>query len=372
MQALQKAKSGLYLHIPFCRSKCHYCDFYSISSLAPLQKFLEGLKKEIFLQKDTSFQTFDTVYIGGGTPSFLKEEHIELILKAIFERFQIEDRAEITIEANPCDIDISKAKFLKEIGINRITLGIQSLRDDILKFLGRSHSAAQALKAYENLRKAGFENIGIDMIYGIPGQSIKEWLNDLKQITLLNPEHISCYELTFEKKTYLWKLLSLGKIVPMSEDKKADFFMQTSAFLESKGYIHYEISNFAKSNLYVSKHNLKYWMHIPYLGLGPSAHSFDGKKRWWNFASIKRYYEKLKSAALPIEGTEQLSEEQLRIEKIFLGLRTCYGVEISLCSIKQDVISFLEKEGLIRTTEKRIIPTKKGFLLADQLANYLI
>ncbi len=369
---MQLQKPGLYIHIPFCRSKCSYCDFYSIPSLAPLQKFLDGLKKEMLLQKDIFSQPFDTVYIGGGTPTFLKEEYIELILREIFEKFHIEDGAEITIEANPCDININKAKFLKEIGINRVVLGIQSLMDEILKFLGRCHLADQALRAYEVLRKVGFENIGVDMIYAVPGQSLGEWLNDLKRIVSLSPEHISCYELTFEKRTRLWNLYCSGKIASMDEDKKACFFMQTSNFLENYGYIHYEVSNFARSELYISTHNLKYWMYVPYLGIGPSAHSFDGKKRWWNFASIKKYCEMLKKGFPPVEETEQLSEEQICMEKLFLGLRTCYGTELSLCKVSKDMLNLLEREGLIRITEKRVIPTKKGFSLADQLASFLV
>ncbi len=369
---MQMQKPGLYIHIPFCRSKCYYCNFYSISSLTLLPRFLEGLKKEISFQKNVFSQSFDTIYIGGGTPTLLKEKDMELIFAEIFKRLKIQNGAEITVESNPCDIDIGKAKFLKDLGVNRIVLGIQSLKDKFLKFLGRRHSPTQALRAYEILRKSGFENIGIDMIYGIPGQSLTEWFEDLKEIIRLDPEHISCYELTFEKKTRLWNLFCSGKIMPVDEDKKADFFMQTSAFMESKGYVHYEISNFAKTEYYVSKHNLKYWMQIPYLGLGPSAHSFDGRRRWWNLSSLKKYYEKLNSGLLPIEEVEELSEEQIRIERLFLGLRTCYGVEVSVCKVSKDMLDLLEKEGLIRISKERIIPTKKGFSLADQLASYLV
>ena len=363
---------GLYIHIPFCRSKCPYCDFYSIASLSFVPKFMDAIKKEIIYYKN-SFEAFDTIYIGGGTPTVLSERQIEDLIKWIYKHMKIMPECEITVEANPTDIDIDKAKALRSMGINRISLGVQSFDDDILKFLGRRHKSEDAIRAFDLLRSAGFDNISIDLIYGIPGQKIDHWFNTLKKAIALLPEHISCYQLTFEKKTPFWKRLQKGEITPLDEEAEKRFFIETSSYLESNGYIHYEISNFAKEKRYFSQHNQKYWLHIPYLGLGPSAHSFDGKRRWWNWASIRKYCNALENGILPIEDIEELTDEQIRIEKVFLGLRTCYGIEKEIIGhVSEDVLSMLERNELLHIEDKRIIPTKKGFSVADQLTVYLI
>ena len=369
-------KPGLYIHIPFCKKKCHYCGFFSIGRCLPslIDAFVDALKKESLFYKDSFPQPFDTIYIGGGSPTVLENRRLEEIFSHIYRFMKIEDDPEITIEANPCDINMDKARFLRSIGVNRVSLGIQSLKDEILSFLGRMHTKEIALKAYDALRKTGFENIGIDMIYAIPNQTLSDWIEDLKEIVSLEPAHISCYELTFEKKTFFWKMLKEGKIKQLDEEKKSKFFFETSSFLENSGYIHYEISNFAKNEGYISKHNFKYWIYIPYLGLGPSAHSFDGKKRrWWNLSSVRKYCNLINKGILPREEIEELSDEKIRIEKIFLGLRTRYGIEKELLfNISDETISFLVKEGLIKIKGERIIPTKKGFSLADQLSVYLV
>lgn len=363
---------GLYIHIPFCRSKCPYCDFYSIASLSPVPHFMNAIKKEIISYKDR-FSLFDTIYIGGGTPTVLSEGQLEDLIKWIYKYMRIAPECEITIEANPCDINIDKARALRSMGINRISLGIQSFDDDILKFLGRRHRSKDAIRAFDLLRSAGFDSISIDLIYGIPGQKIEQWFNTLKKALFLFPEHISCYQLTFEKRTPFWRRLQKGEITPIDEETEKRFFIDTSDYLESNGYIHYEISNFAKGEKYFSQHNQKYWLHIPYLGLGPSAHSFDGKRRWWNYASIKKYCNALQNGILPIEDMEELSEEQIRMEKILLGLRTCHGIEKEIIGhISEDVLSMLERNKLLHVKDNRIIPTKKGFSVADQLTAYLI
>ena len=367
-------KAGLYIHIPFCRSKCPYCDFYSIASLSLAPLFMDALKKEIAYYKDHfGFKCFDTVYIGGGTPTALKEEHIGALIRHVFENMNISHNPEITIEANPCDITVEKAHSLKSMGINRISLGIQSFNGNILRFLGRRHAPKDAIAAFESLRGAGFENIGIDLIYAIPGQDLSDWMDTLKMAVSLFPEHISCYELTFEKKTPFWKKLKKGEILEVDEYTKRRFFIETSSFLESKGYIHYEISNFAKGREHFSRHNQKYWLHIPYLGLGPSAHSFDGKRRWWNFSSVKKYCDTIQKGTLPVEGLEELTEEQVRMERIFLGLRTCYGIEKNAISnVPENILLMLQRNDLLKIEDDRIIPTKKGFSVSDQLSSYLI
>ncbi len=365
-------RAGLYIHIPFCRQKCPYCDFYSIPSLSLVLEFLRALKQELIYYRDC-FGSFDTVYIGGGTPTVLSEEQIDGLLQHVFKNARIFHDPEITIEANPCDISMEKARFLRSIGINRVSLGMQSLDNNILRFLGRRHTSEDAIKAFDLLRKAGFENIGIDLIYAIPGQGLSDWLDILKRAVSLFPEHISCYELSFEKKTVFWKRLQKGEISDIEEDTKKRFFIKTSEFLASKGYIHYEISNFAREKSRFSRHNQKYWLHIPYLGLGPSAHSFDGRKRWWNYSSVKRYCKDIQRRVLPVEGLEELSEEQIRMERIFLGLRTCYGIEKRVIAhVPEDTLSMLQRNDLLRIKDSRVIPTTKGFSVADQLSSYLV
>ena len=368
-------KPGLYIHVPFCRSKCPYCNFYSIASISEgiIDKFLHGLSIEARYYQSVFPQPFDTIYIGGGTPTVLKERQLEEIFLCIDSCFSFIPYSEITIEANPGDIDLNKARFLRSLGINRISLGIQSFNDDILKFLGRRHTRDDAIRSFEILRRAGFENISIDLIYAIPGQSLLSWFKDLNTAVNLRPEHISCYELTIEKKTIFWKKWKKGGLSLPKEEEKANFFIKTSSFLEKAGYIHYEVSNFAKEKDFISKHNSKYWTHRPYLGLGPSAHSFDGKKRWWNFSSIKKYYNALKNDSLPLEGQEYLTDEMMRIEKIFLGLRTINGIKRHLIlNISDELLDLLKKNGLIIVKGDKIVPTKKGLSLADQLSLYLI
>ncbi|MBN2417833.1 MAG: radical SAM family heme chaperone HemW, partial [Deltaproteobacteria bacterium] len=272
---------GLYIHIPFCRSKCPYCDFYSIASFSLIPRWFEALKMEMKFYTD-KFVCFDTVYLGGGTPSLLDVSLIGEVLASINNNFKILEKAEITIEVNPGDLTIEKIRELKPLGINRINLGVQSFSDDDLLFLGRRHRVKDSRQALNALREAGFENIGIDLIYGLKDQSPGEWLKTLKRAVSFNPEHISCYQLTFEGKTVFNAMKARGELKELSEDTASRFFIETSAFLEQQGFLHYEVSNFAKRPELRSRHNMKYWKRVPYLGLGPSAHSFDGEKRWWN------------------------------------------------------------------------------------------
>ena len=289
-KSIQKEKSfipGLYIHIPFCKTKCPYCDFYSIASSSLIHPWLESLKREIAFYSD-KFDSFDTVYFGGGTPSLLDTGTIGEILVAVNNNFNILKSAEITVEANPGDMNLEKIKGLKDLGINRINLGVQSFNDDELLFLGRRHKSADSVKALDELRNAGFNNIGIDLIYGLKGQALKDWLKTLEQAVLFNPEHISCYQLTIEGKTVFNALKKKGELEEISEDDAGRFFLEISDFLEQFGYLHYEVSNFSRGAEFKSRHNSKYWKRVPYLGLGPSAHSFDGKKRWWNINSVKK------------------------------------------------------------------------------------
>ena len=367
---------GLYIHIPFCLSKCHYCDFYSSTSLSALPRFLDALFKEMEMYRN-GFNSFDTVYIGGGTPSLLSPQQLENILVRIWGNFDLISDSEITVETNPADLNRSYLESIREIGINRINIGVQSFDQKVLNFLGRRHSLMQALSAVETSRKAGFHNMGLDLIYGVPGQSIDSWLDTLKQAVAFSPEHLSCYQLTLEPKTPLGKRYQAGEFSIPGEELQYEFFMKTSQFLEGAGYIHYEVSNFARGTELASRHNQKYWDHSPYLGLGPAAHSFQDNQRWWNHRCLDQYLAAINAGNLPIEETETLTMEQLRLEALYLGLRTKKGVclqdfenryHFDLFTEKKNILARLEEEGFISVHEGHLYPTQTGLAVADSLS----
>lgn len=368
---------GLYIHIPFCLSKCLYCDFYSSTSVSAIPEFLNGLfnEMEMYHRRWTSF---DTVYIGGGTPSLLTPQQLEAILIRIRQCFDLRPNPEITIEANPADLNPSFLKSILEIGINRINIGGQSFDETALGFLGRRHTVHQAISAVEDSRKAGFHNIGLDLIYGVPGQGGESWRDTLKQTLLFLPEHLSCYQLTFEPETPLGGRYRAGELSSPGEKLQYEFFMETSEFLEEAGYIHYEVSNFARGEEYLSRHNQKYWDHSPYLGLGPSAHSFQSNQRWWNHRSLDQYLSAIHKGTLPIEGEERLTLEQLGLEALYLGLRTKRGVKLKdfknqyacdLLTEKKGVLKKLEEEGFLSIRNGFLSPTQAGLAVADSLAS---
>jgi oxygen-independent coproporphyrinogen-3 oxidase len=358
---------GLYVHIPFCRSKCPYCGFYSIPSSTPIHGWFDGLKREVLYQKGL-FDRFDSLYLGGGTPTFLNTKVLEQVMASLLDHFHLTPDAEITIEANPCDITRHKANALKALGFNRINLGVQSFNDHVLKFLGRRHSSENAENAVAHLRSAGFKNIGLDLIYGLKAQSMKEWIAVLRKALSFQPEHLSCYQLTLEKGTVFDRRSHQDNMLTLPEKTAAAHFLATSSFLENKGYIHYEVSNFARNEHLESRHNRKYWQHAPYLGLGPSAHSFDGNKRWWNVRSVKKYRSALKEGRLPIEGWEALTKEQRHLESLALGFRTRRGVDLeSLDATSEKALVMFQKQGLLKIINGRAVPTRRGYLLADHL-----
>jgi oxygen-independent coproporphyrinogen-3 oxidase len=323
------------------------------------------------------FNPFDTVYIGGGTPSLLSSEQIERILMGIRENFDLLPDSEITIETNPADLNPSFLESMPEIGIHRINIGVQSFDEKVLGFLGRRHSVKQALSAIEASRKAGFHNIGLDLIYGVPEQNIDLWLETLRQALAFLPEHLSCYQLTLEAKTPLGIRYRAGEFFVPGEELQYEFFMKTSEFLRDAGYIHYEVSNFARGEGYASRHNQKYWDHSPFLGLGPSAHSFQSNQRSWNHRSLEKYLTSIKGGALPVEGKEILTMEQLQLEALYLGLRTKKGVcleelknryDYDLFIEKKKVLAKLEEEGFISIRNGFLYPTQTGFAIADSLS----
>jgi oxygen-independent coproporphyrinogen-3 oxidase len=367
-------KPGLYVHIPFCRSKCPYCGFYSVPSTSLVPRWLEALQKEIIHYKDR-FDRFDSLYLGGGTPTCLDVGSLRKIMETLFDHFDFAADTEMTIEANPGDLSEENIIALKDIGFNRISLGVQAFDDRTLSFLGRTHTALEAEKALKNLRSFGFENIGLDLIYGYEGQTVKAWKNTLEKALSFQPEHLSCYELTFEKRTLFSRWKEKGIIKPLTEKELSTLFPTTSEFLQDHGYIHYEISNFAREMTYASRHNQKYWRHIPYLGLGPSAHSFQDSTRWWNVRSIRAYCKALESGEAPIEEHESLTKEQFILESISLGSRTREGFdlnEIPPDTLSTENLSKLQDAGFIRIQDNRVIPTQTGFLMADHLPLLLV
>ncbi len=362
---------GLYVHVPFCRSKCPYCGFYSIPSRAPVGQWLEGLEREILLTKG-QFDSYDTLYLGGGTPSFLDRSSLKRVLSLLRTHYPLTQNAEITLEANPCDVNLDKAHFFKSLGVNRINLGVQSFEDRVLRFLGRGHSSEDAENAISYLRSAGFWNIGLDLIYGFGAQPMKEWIATLKKGLSFEPEHLSCYQLTMEKGTVFGRNPEKKARIALPEKIAAAHFLATAAFLENNGYIHYEVSNFARGKAFESRHNRKYWQHIPYLGLGPSAHSFDGKKRWWQVRSVRKYCHALDRGRLPVLGSETLTQKQHHLEYLALGLRTRNGVLLEkLPSVSRKALFMLQKEGFLKMKNGKAVPTRRGYLMADHLPLWL-
>ena len=366
---------GLYIHIPFCRSKCGYCDFYSVTRTEEIPFFITALLGEMALYRGL-FSPFDTIYLGGGTPSLLSIDQTEAILGAIDTNFSIADDTEITCEANPGDLTPKVARALRAAGINRITIGVQSFDDGLLTFLGRRHDTAGAAAAIENVRKAGFENIGLDLIYGIPGQGTGKWRETLTKALSFAPEHLSCYQLTLEPLTPLGERYQRGAFILPDDNCLYTFFMETSRILEEAGYIHYEVSNYARGSERMSRHNAKYWDHTPYLGLGPAAHSFSGTRRWWNHRCLDRYIGEIHVGLPPIEGSEILSREQRRLETLYLGLRTHKGIDCEafsqrygydLIAEKGDLFRRMEQEGLLIISGNHIRPTCAGLAVSDSL-----
>jgi oxygen-independent coproporphyrinogen III oxidase len=368
--------AGLYIHVPFCRRKCSYCNFFSVTSLSSIPDFLDALLKEMEMVCERA-GSFDTVYIGGGTPSILSGGQLEGILMAIRKSFSLSSDTEITLEANPADLSLSLVRSLFEMGVNRLNIGIQSFDEEILAFLGRRHSVKEAILSIENSRRAGFENIGLDLIYGVPGQDMELWQHTLSQALVSAPEHLSCYQLTLEAETSLGIRYRKRDFSLPGEALEYDFFMKTAEGLEDAGYIHYEVSNFARNALFISRHNQKYWDHTPYLGLGPAAHSFSESRRWWNHRSVDEYINDINAGRLPVEEMEMLTVEERRLEALFLGLRTKRGIhlkefaeqyEYDLLAEKKEALAKLQEEGLLSIQNGYAIPTRAGLALADSLA----
>ena len=368
--------AGLYVHVPFCIRKCPYCDFYSETELQKLDAFLAALMQEMALVTPPG-TLFDTIYIGGGTPSVLKGAQALTILEDAHRRFAFTRDVEVTIEVNPDTVSFDTLKALLSHGFNRVNIGIQSFDDHRLRFLGRLHSARKARGAIRLARKAGVEKLGLDLMYGLPHQSRKDWLSDLAEATSYEPEHLSCYMLTYEAGTPFDGWRKAGRFRPSSEDTVRDLFEVTIDFLSERGYEQYEISNFSRGNALRSRHNQKYWSHGPYVGLGPAAHSFLAPLRWWNYRSLNNYLRALGDGVLPVQGREQLNPGQLMLESVFLGLRTSNGIDMWGFKRQYDVdfldhfgvlIERLEAQDLLSVSADRCTLTMEGMMVADTIS----
>lgn len=317
--------AGIYLHIPFCKRRCIYCDFFSTTENEKKEAYIQALVKELELRKDyLSEETIDTIYLGGGTPSQLEEKDFAQLFDHIYKVYPVNPAAEITLEANPDDLTPAYVNMLRGLPFNRLSMGIQTFKEDTLRLLHRRHTATQARQAYQRCREAGFHNISIDLMYGLPGETLEDWQKDLQTAISMHPEHISAYHLIYEEGTSLWKLKEAHKVEETDEDLSVSLFKELIHTLKAYGYEHYEISNFCQPGYY-SRHNSSYWTGKKYLGCGPSAHSYDGISRQWNIASLSRYIQGIQ------QGTPYLEKEELDLytrynDFVITRLRTSSGI----------------------------------------------
>lgn len=371
--------AALYIHIPFCEKRCVYCDFYTVAGVSSrIPDYVAALKKEFALRAAEPFwqrQRFATIFFGGGTPSLLSPPQIAEILDTVFASFQFERHPEITLEANPGTITSDQLARYRAAGVNRLSLGVQSLHAEELAQLDRIHSPQQAIDAVIMARHAGFENINMDFIFALPQQTTARWQESLEQAMELRPTHISAYNLTIEQGTPLDVKIRKGEIQPLSEEEEREFYQFTMDFLERHGYRQYEISNFAKPH-FEARHNIKYWDGSIYLGFGASAHSFDGKRRFWNVANLRKYLEALAAERLPEEKAEQLTQAQQMFEAAFLGLRQRRGVDLAAFAKKfrqpfetafNGVVSEMENGGLLIRQDQHLRLTREGLFLCDAI-----
>jgi putative oxygen-independent coproporphyrinogen III oxidase len=371
--------AGIYIHIPFCKQKCHYCNFFSMASLKYKDGFLKALKQEIEIQQNyLAGQSIDTIYLGGGTPSILSPSETQAILDPLYRFFDVSEKAEITLEANPDDLTKAKLAELKTLPINRLSIGVQSFFDDDLKYLHRIHDGAGAIASIKDAQDAGFSNLTMDLIYGIPTLNESKWNKNLDAFFSLGLPHLSAYALTVERKTALQTLILKRKLAPTDELQAIEHFKILTAKMQAADFVHYEISNFAKAGFY-SKHNSIYWMGGHYLGLGPSAHSFNGESRQWNAASISKYLN-LKDYQEKVVEKEILSWEQKYDEYVMTSLRTVWGCDLEHIEnvfgqkmrnyCEQNSTKFIS-ENKIRKEGNKLFLTELGKLFADGIASEL-
>ena len=320
--------AGIYIHIPFCKRRCIYCDFFSTTQSEKKAEYVHALVRELEMRKDyVGDEEIETIYLGGGTPSQLSQEELEEIFAYIYKVYKVTPDAEITLEANPDDLTPEYVSMLRTLPVNRISMGIQTFQEETLKLLHRRHTARQAIEAFRRCREAGFQNISIDLMYGLPGETLETWEQDLQQAIDLHPEHISAYHLIYEEGTTLWNLREQNKVEEAEEELSLTMFKTLIERLTKAGYQHYEISNFCLPGLH-SRHNSSYWTGKKYLGCGPSAHSFDGISRQWNVSSLEKYLEGIRSNQLDFE-LENLDLYTRYNDFVITSIRTCWGMPLA-------------------------------------------
>lgn len=372
--------AGIYLHIPFCKTRCIYCDFYSTTRSELKMRYVHALCRELEMRKEyLKGEPVETIYFGGGTPSQLEEADFKRIFETIWENYGMEHCREITLEANPDDLSQEYLKMLSSLPFNRISMGIQTFDDTTLQLLKRRHSSQTAVEAVHRCRKAGFQNISIDLIYGLPGETKERWENDLRQAIRLDVEHISAYHLTYEEDTPIYNMLKQHQIEEVDEDSSLQFFTLLIEHLQNAGYEHYEISNFCRPGKY-SRHNTSYWRGIPYLGCGPSAHSFNGTTREWNVSSIDLYIKGIEGNRRDFE-TENLDQTTRYNEFIITTIRTVWGTPIE--KLKQEFgnelweycrkmsAPYLEN-GKLEVHEGALRLTREGIFISDSIMSDLL
>jgi oxygen-independent coproporphyrinogen III oxidase len=367
--------AGVYIHIPFCKKLCYYCDFYHLVTPGDYSAYINALMEEIDLRKEyLGNESVSTIYIGGGTPSVFTLDELSAILNAVYKHFRISDQCEITVELNPDDVNTGYMEGIKSMGVNRISMGIQSWRDTDLKMLNRRHDAAQAEKALRDAFTAGFENITIDLIYGIPGMNISDWTANLDKSFSFDIKHLSAYHLTIEPGTVFGKMQEKKLIDEIDEEDSVSLFNILIEKAEKEGFIHYEISNFGKPGFF-SLHNTNYWKQVNYIGFGPSAHSFNGYSRQWNVRNLKGYIKAVKSGK-SFSEREELDNRTRFNEYIMTSLRTMWGIDLEF------VENTFEKEGydyvinlsgkfinygLMKKEKNSLVLSNQGKMISDNI-----
>jgi oxygen-independent coproporphyrinogen-3 oxidase len=370
--------SGIYIHIPFCKQACHYCDFHFSTSLKKKDEMILALAKEIALRKNESDgESIETIYFGGGTPSILSTEDLRLLIDEVYKNYNVVENPEITVEANPDDLTEDRIIELSNNQVNRLSIGIQSFFEDDLKMMNRAHNSNEASKCLEIATKY-FDNISLDLIYGIPGMSSEKWKQNIEKALSYNIPHISSYALTVEPKTALETFIKKGIIKAPNDEVAQEHFHILVETLQEKGFIHYELSNFGKEN-YFSKNNSSYWLGKKYIGIGPSAHSYNGISRSWNIANNTLYIKSIQDNKLPLTS-EKLTKEDSYNEYIMTGLRTIWGVSLERIESEfgQEFLNYLTKQsqrfmndGLLEIENNILKTTKKGKFLCDGIASDL-
>ena len=367
--------AGVYIHIPFCRKLCSYCDFYHIISADGNTACINAMLRETALRKEyLNNETVNTIYIGGGTPSLLSIKELDTLLNQVNKQFNVDNDCETTIELNPDDVSPAYLTGLKGLSINRVSLGIQSWRDTDLKILNRRHDSAQAEYALREILKSGFENVTIDLIYGIPGMNLEDWNSNLDFSFSFDIKHLSAYHLTFERGTIFWKMLEKGVINEIDEEESSALFNLLIEKSERAGFIHYEISNFGKPG-YFSIHNSNYWNQVNYIGIGPSAHSFNGYSRQWNVCDLKGYIKSINSGKTFFER-EELDTKARFNEYIMTSLRTMWGIDLDYVerTFEKEGYDYVvnlsgkfKDYGLMRKNDKYLILTNQGKMISDNV-----